>query len=88
MIVGGEACPLDLFRRWAPGRRFVNAYGPTEITVVASTAECHPDDDAVTIGRPIADARLYVLDEAPGAGPRRRGRASSASAAPGSPAAT
>ncbi|WP_439680065.1 non-ribosomal peptide synthetase [Embleya sp. MST-111070] len=62
-VTGGEPLPVPLadeLRRRA--RRLVNAYGPTETTVWSSTAEIGPDDDEVTIGRPIANTRMYVLD--------------------------
>jgi non-ribosomal peptide synthetase-like protein len=63
LIVGGEACPGDLVTRWArPGRRFVNTYGPTEATVIATWSELIPGR-AVTIGRALANDRVYVLDE-------------------------
>ena len=63
LIVGGEACPKDLVRRWAlPGRRMVNTYGPTEATVIATFGDLHPDQP-VTIGRPIANYRVYILDQ-------------------------
>ncbi|HEX8696157.1 MAG TPA: amino acid adenylation domain-containing protein, partial [Longimicrobium sp.] len=62
VIVGGEACPGELVARWAPGRRFFNVYGPTEATVRASCAECTPADPVPPIGRPLAGARLYVVD--------------------------
>ncbi|MFY1634817.1 non-ribosomal peptide synthase/polyketide synthase [Solwaraspora sp. WMMB335] len=62
LIVGAEACPPELLRRWAPGRRMVNAYGPTEATVVASqTGDLH--EPPVSIGKPALGTRLYVLDE-------------------------
>ncbi|CAM5761637.1 D-alanine--D-alanyl carrier protein ligase [Labrys miyagiensis] len=63
IILGGEACPPDLLRRFArPGRRLLNTYGPTETTVVATTAELEAGDD-VTIGRPIPNYTAYVVDE-------------------------
>ncbi len=62
LIVGGEACPADLVRRWCrPGLRMVNTYGPTEATVIATFAECHPDLP-VTIGRPLPNYTAYILD--------------------------
>ena len=37
LLVGGEACPPDLVRRWyRPERRILNTYGPTETTVTAT----------------------------------------------------
>jgi non-ribosomal peptide synthetase-like protein len=63
LILGGEACPSDLALRWSHGRRLVNTYGPTEATVVATSAELRPGDP-VTIGRPLPNTRAYVLDEA------------------------
>jgi len=30
LISGGEAVQKDIIKRWQPGRRFVNTYGPTE----------------------------------------------------------
>ena len=63
VIVGGESCPAELVARWAPGRRFFNAYGPTEATVCTTLAECHADGARPPIGRPIANAQVYILDE-------------------------
>lgn len=63
LIVGGEACPADLVRRWArPGVRMVNTYGPTEATVIATSGDLLPGE-AVTIGRPIPNYRTYLLDQ-------------------------
>ncbi|MFG2602144.1 amino acid adenylation domain-containing protein [Streptomyces sp. NPDC048514] len=68
LITGSEALSADLVARWAPGRRMVNAYGPTEATVdVASwifegLAEGERVDD-IPIGRPVTNTRVFVLDE-------------------------
>ncbi|HEY0805072.1 MAG TPA: AMP-binding protein, partial [Pseudonocardiaceae bacterium] len=63
VIVGGDACNADLVNHWAPGRTLVNAYGPTEITVVATWSDpLTPGPDAPPIGRPIANTQVHVLD--------------------------
>ncbi|MFB6982287.1 amino acid adenylation domain-containing protein, partial [Streptomyces scopuliridis] len=64
LMVGAEAVGADLVARWAPGRRMVNAYGPTEASV-AVTFSGGLSETAVgipPIGRPVANARVYVLD--------------------------
>ena len=62
LILGGEAVPRALAGRWAPGRRLLNAYGPTEITVCATACDLEADGP-VSIGRPLDRVRAYVLDE-------------------------
>ncbi|MEU1132810.1 amino acid adenylation domain-containing protein [Streptomyces sp. NPDC005900] len=62
LAVGGEACPAELVERLSePGRRIVNAYGPSEATVYATTADLEPGEPVV-IGRPVPGARVHVLD--------------------------
>jgi amino acid adenylation domain-containing protein len=39
VVTAGEACPPQVAARWSRGRRFVNAYGPTEVTVCATMGE-------------------------------------------------
>lgn len=39
LAVAAEACPPALVETWAPGRHLVNAYGPSENTVVSTWAE-------------------------------------------------
>lgn len=66
VVSGGEACTGEIPRRWAPGRRFFNAYGPTETTVAASwhrVEEVLDDATSIPIGRPMANTRLYLLDQ-------------------------
>ncbi|RKH14792.1 amino acid adenylation domain-containing protein [Corallococcus sp. CA053C] len=62
VISGGEALPREVVASWAPGRRFLNTYGPTEATVVATLTECVEDGRVPAIGRPLANVRTYVLD--------------------------
>jgi non-ribosomal peptide synthetase-like protein len=63
LILGGETCPADLAARWhRPGRRLLNTYGPTETTVVATGGALEPNRP-VTIGRPLANYRVFLLDE-------------------------
>jgi amino acid adenylation domain-containing protein len=63
IIVAGEACPASLVARWSKGHRFINAYGPTETTVCASAAVCAEDGSKPSIGKPIANTTIYLLDE-------------------------
>jgi hypothetical protein len=44
--------------------RITNMYGPTETTIWSSTAEAARDEGTVSIGKPIANTQLYLLDEA------------------------
>ena len=63
VIAAGEPCSAGIAERWARGRRFLNAYGPTEATVCASIEELKVGGDRKPpIGRPIANTRIYILD--------------------------
>ncbi|MFF3175652.1 amino acid adenylation domain-containing protein [Streptomyces sp. NPDC057900] len=66
--VTGEALKKDLVRRWfsaRPGVPLVNAYGLTETSDDTSHAVMRrvPETEAVPIGRPVGNARMYLLDE-------------------------
>lgn len=64
MIAAGEPLPRDLADRLlAGGGRLWNLYGPTEAAICASGSELALDGAEITIGRPIANTELYVLDE-------------------------
>ncbi|RLK53922.1 non-ribosomal peptide synthetase [Actinokineospora cianjurensis] len=64
VATGAEAVGPRLWERIAAANvTGVNFYGPTEATVDASWARIEPDV-APHIGGPIANARLYVLDNA------------------------
>ncbi|EHR60655.1 non-ribosomal peptide synthetase [Saccharomonospora cyanea] len=61
LVVGGESIDPAVVRRWAPGRRMLNMYGPTEVTVTAAGGTLRADD-LVTIGSPIDNVAVYLLD--------------------------
>ncbi|MCH5519151.1 non-ribosomal peptide synthetase [Pseudomonas syringae] len=79
MLSTGEALPVMLCRRWFalfPHIALLNAYGPTEcsddVTHHLMTQAPAQELACIAIGRPIANVRLYVLDDsdrlcAPGA---------------------
>jgi len=67
IIVAGEACPrqlVNLHYETLPHASLFNEYGPTEATVWSTVLECEPGgrESTVPIGRPVANARAYVLD--------------------------
>ncbi|GAA4632968.1 hypothetical protein GCM10023196_068620 [Actinoallomurus vinaceus] len=63
LVVAGEACPPELVERWSRDHRMINAYGPTETTVATTVSA--PLSGRVTppMGTPVANTRVYVLDE-------------------------
>ncbi|MFC5743626.1 non-ribosomal peptide synthetase [Dyella tabacisoli] len=70
LILGGERLKAGTLARWreeAPETALYNHYGPTETTVgcvVEALAELDASlGEAMPIGRPVANTRVYVLDE-------------------------
>ncbi|HEX7240035.1 MAG TPA: AMP-binding protein, partial [Longimicrobiaceae bacterium] len=60
---GGERCSAETAARWSRGRRMINMYGPTETTIYATSHALAADAaGAPPIGRPVPNARAYVLD--------------------------
>lgn len=59
LTTGGEK--LKSFDR--PDYRFINAYGPTEFTVVTSVFEVDRPYGNIPIGKPLANTRVYILDD-------------------------
>jgi acyl-coenzyme A synthetase/AMP-(fatty) acid ligase/acyl carrier protein len=62
ILCGGEALPPDLAAELIPrGRGLWNLYGPTE-TTIWSAVERVEGAEAIRLGHPVANTRLYVLD--------------------------
>uniref|UniRef100_UPI00163F7216 thioesterase domain-containing protein n=1 Tax=Burkholderia gladioli TaxID=28095 RepID=UPI00163F7216 len=64
LLIGGDRV-TSLPSGLPPSLRIVNNYGPTETTVVATSGEIEPSagDTVYPIGKPIANTRIYLLDE-------------------------
>ncbi len=64
MLCGGEALPRDLANRLLDGGAGTlwNMYGPTETTIWSTCLAVTAGDHPITVGRPIANTRCYVLD--------------------------
>ncbi|MBS4097956.1 MAG: amino acid adenylation domain-containing protein [Sulfuricella sp.] len=63
LIVAGEPCTAEIAEKWCAGRRFFNAYGPTEATVCA-TISAYGGSGRPLIGRPIDNTQVHILDAA------------------------
>ena len=68
MFCGGEAVSLELQKKFfdlVPHAWLINLYGPTEVSIDASSWACerHSERPHVPIGRPIANVQVFVLDE-------------------------
>lgn len=62
MLCGGEPLPIHLAQKLRQlGGELWNMYGPTETTIWSSIAKI--ESDSITIGQPIANTQVYVLDE-------------------------
>jgi amino acid adenylation domain-containing protein len=67
-VSAGEACPAEVVTKWGVGRRFFNNYGPTEITVCASTKRIEltsaeaPVIVNPSIGKIVPGVRARVVD--------------------------
>ncbi|MGW4739725.1 amino acid adenylation domain-containing protein [Nocardia xishanensis] len=61
VAVGGDVTTPELLAKWQPGRRYLNAYGPTEATIVTSFAELSAGQ-RITIGKPVHGMSALVLD--------------------------
>jgi amino acid adenylation domain-containing protein len=63
-LCGGEALPLDLAKKLVEKCDSLwNMYGPTETTIWSSLKQIKATDSQITIGKPIANTQLYIINE-------------------------
>ncbi|MBV7338365.1 amino acid adenylation domain-containing protein [Chloroflexi bacterium TSY] len=64
MLCGGEALPVDLVQKLLMFEgELWNMYGPTETTIWSTTHRILPEETTISIGRPIANTQIYLLDK-------------------------
>jgi natural product biosynthesis luciferase-like monooxygenase protein len=64
LLLGGEALPPSLAKQMKSALpcRLLNMYGPTETTIWSMTHEADGIDNNMSIGQPIANTQIYILD--------------------------
>jgi len=64
ILCGGEGLPKDIADKLIVRcSSFWNMYGPTETTIWSTLKQIKADDEIITIGRPIDNTQVYILDE-------------------------
>src|SRR5690606_33473964 len=64
IVCGGEHLTHKLAASLFPlGKSFWNIYGPTETTVFTTAKKIKSPDETITIGKPIYNTEIYILDE-------------------------
>ena len=64
VLCGGEALPPDLAKALLDRSGALwNMYGPTETTIWSTIEKIEQADQEITLGRPIANTEMYILDQ-------------------------
>ncbi|WP_170958295.1 non-ribosomal peptide synthetase [Bacillus pseudomycoides] len=65
LITGGSAPTLELIEKWRKHVTYINAYGPTEDSIMTTVwvGKEELEDSTVPIGRPIANHNVYILNQ-------------------------
>jgi len=65
LVSAGEQCTNEVVQKWSNGRKFINAYGPTEVTVCATTFDIENSIhiDNIPIGTSIGGTNVFIFDE-------------------------
>jgi len=64
IFCGGEAMPKELAEKLLTRCKILwNMYGPTETTIYSIIKKISPKDEVITIGKPVLNTQVYLLDE-------------------------
>lgn len=66
ILCGGESLNRELANKLCERAKSVwNMYGPTETTIWSTCAQisAHPETDLISVGKPIANTSIYLLDQ-------------------------
>lgn len=66
LVTGGSAITKELVSKWKDKADYMNAYGPTEYSVIATAWKYRNEEmgyDSVPIGKPVSNTRIYILDK-------------------------
>ncbi|WP_221452684.1 non-ribosomal peptide synthetase [Mucilaginibacter sp. FT3.2] len=64
VLCGGEALPKELANRMLKQAASLwNVYGPTETTIWSTIKQIKANDETITVGRPIDNTSIYILDK-------------------------
>jgi amino acid adenylation domain-containing protein len=63
LLLGGEALAPELTKQLQISGEILNMYGPTETTVWSTTYKVNGEENRMSIGRPLANTQIYILDQ-------------------------
>ncbi|EJM11831.1 amino acid adenylation enzyme/thioester reductase family protein [Pseudomonas sp. GM18] len=63
VMTGGDVCEPYVIQQLTRQGNLYNLYGPTEATVLITARQLRPGDNNRTLGAPIANSQVLILDE-------------------------
>ncbi|WP_062052622.1 non-ribosomal peptide synthetase [Aquimarina longa] len=62
LVTAGESIPLELAKTFSQHYNYINAYGPTETSICSTTFQ-ESIENLVSIGKPIDNTQVYIINE-------------------------